>query len=313
MRLQNEDEEEYSSFSVRMPTIILAASAAIFVVLAIVLAVNSANKKKTVYRPAATAADASSDIQTTEERDTLTANDLNFWDMYQDETGATILERETDDNLNRKDELEEREARMREEEEAVAELAAKEAEANLDPATDGKHTMVTHIDGSTEWIAINSSIRQNTYEDTQFQSQNGIIGYYVNGRRTSKTGADISQYTTAIDWDRLSTEVDYVMIRVGARGYDTGKIIADTKFEFGLDEDGRILIGDEMLTPDSSRFWPLDGYEPGKSQPSFDKQLARDYIASHPECSYTLPQEIVDQTIAIYQDGYRRLTGKELE
>ena len=93
---------------------------------------------------------------------------------------------------------------------------------------------------------------------------------------------------------------------------ERGIIIADTKFEFGLDENGNVVLGDEMLTPDSSRFWPLDGYEPGKGQPSFDKQLARDYIASHPECDYTLPQEIVDQTIAIYLDGYKRLTGKEL-
>ena len=93
---------------------------------------------------------------------------------------------------------------------------------------------------------------------------------------------------------------------------ERGIIIADTKFEFGLDENGNVVLGDEMLTPDSSRFWPLDGYEPGKGQPSFDKQLARDYIASHPECDYTLPQEIVDQTIAIYLDGYKRLTGKDL-
>ncbi|MBO6159841.1 MAG: phosphoribosylaminoimidazolesuccinocarboxamide synthase [Firmicutes bacterium] len=93
---------------------------------------------------------------------------------------------------------------------------------------------------------------------------------------------------------------------------ERGIIIADTKFEFGLDENGNIVLGDEMLTPDSSRFWPLDGYEPGKSQPSFDKQLARDFIASHPECDYTLPQNVVDETIAIYLDGYKRLTGKEL-
>ena len=59
-----------------------------------------------------------------------------------------------------------------------------------------------------------------------------------------------------------------------------GIIIADTKFEFGLDEDGNVILGDEMLTPDSSRFWPLEGYEPGKSQPSFDKQFVRDWLTS---------------------------------
>ena len=73
-----------------------------------------------------------------------------------------------------------------------------------------------------------------------------------------------------------------------------GIIIADTKFEFGLDEDGNIVLGDEMLTPDSSRFWPLDGYEAGHSQPSFDKQFARDWLKSHEGHNWTLPQEIVD-------------------
>ncbi len=62
-----------------------------------------------------------------------------------------------------------------------------------------------------------------------------------------------------------------------------GIIIADTKFEFGLDEDGNIVIGDEMLTPDSSRFWPVDGYEPGHGQPSFDKQFVRDYLKANPD------------------------------
>ena len=92
-----------------------------------------------------------------------------------------------------------------------------------------------------------------------------------------------------------------------------GIIIADTKFEFGLDEDGNIVIGDEMLTPDSSRFWPLDGYEAGHSQPSFDKQFARDWLKANEGHNWTLPQEIVDKTIEKYLEGYRRLTGKELQ
>ena len=95
-----------------------------------------------------------------------------------------------------------------------------------------------------------------------------------------------------------------------------GIIIADTKFEFGLDENGNIVLGDEMLTPDSSRFWPADGYEKGKGQPSFDKQFARDWLKSdenknEPE-NWFLPQEIVDKTIDKYLSAYRMLTGKEL-
>ena len=90
-----------------------------------------------------------------------------------------------------------------------------------------------------------------------------------------------------------------------------GIIIADTKFEFGLDENGEVVVADEMLTPDSSRFWPLEGYERGKSQPSFDKQFARDWLKSH-DHDWTLPEEVVEKTIAKYLQGYELLTGKPL-
>ena len=91
-----------------------------------------------------------------------------------------------------------------------------------------------------------------------------------------------------------------------------GIIIADTKFEFGLDEEGNILIGDEMLTPDSSRFWPVEGYEPGKSQPSYDKQFVRDWLLANPDSNYLLPDEIIDKTIEKYKEAYKLLTGKDL-
>ena len=90
-----------------------------------------------------------------------------------------------------------------------------------------------------------------------------------------------------------------------------GIIIADTKFEFGLDENGEIVIGDEILTPDSSRFWPLSDYAPGRAQSSFDKQFARDWLSSN-EHNWTLPQEIVDKTIEKYLQAYKLLTGKDL-
>ena len=95
-----------------------------------------------------------------------------------------------------------------------------------------------------------------------------------------------------------------------------GIIIADTKFEFGLDEDGNIVLGDEMLTPDSSRFWPADTYEPGHGQPSFDKQFARDWLKSdenkeQPE-NWFLPEEIVEKTINKYLQAYKMLTGTDL-
>ncbi|WP_037354379.1 phosphoribosylaminoimidazolesuccinocarboxamide synthase [Selenomonas sp. FC4001] len=89
-----------------------------------------------------------------------------------------------------------------------------------------------------------------------------------------------------------------------------GIIIADTKFEFGVDEEGNIVLGDEVLTPDSSRFWPLEGYEAGKSQPSYDKQFVRDWLKANPDSDYKLPQEIIDKTIAKYKEAYEVLTGK---
>ena len=92
-----------------------------------------------------------------------------------------------------------------------------------------------------------------------------------------------------------------------------GIIIADTKFEFGLDENGNVVIGDEMLTPDSSRFWPKEGYEPGKSQPSYDKQFVRDWLKANPDSGYTLPQDVIDKTIAKYEEAYTLLTGKPME
>ena len=91
-----------------------------------------------------------------------------------------------------------------------------------------------------------------------------------------------------------------------------GIIIADTKFEFGLDEEGNVVLADEMLTPDSSRFWPLEGYEAGHGQPSFDKQFVRDWLKANPDSDYLLPQDVIDKTIAKYLEAYKLLTGKEL-
>jgi len=102
---------------------------------------------------------------------------------------------------------------------------------------------------------------------------------------------------------------------------ERGIIIADTKFEFGTTADGQVLVIDEILTPDSSRFWPADRYQPGRSQPSFDKQPLRDYLADLKKQGKwngeapppPLPDAVVAATSARYRDAYRRITGKELE
>ena len=149
---------------------------------------------------------------------------------------------------------------------------------------------------------------------------------------TPSTKAEIGDHDENIDFDR-SVEVlerdfpghgleyatkirDYTIAlykKCAEYALTKGIIIADTKFEFGLDENGEVVIGDEMLTPDSSRFWPVEGYEPGHDQPSFDKQFVRNYLKANPECDYNLPQEVIDKTIDKYLEAYRLLTGKELE
>jgi phosphoribosylaminoimidazole-succinocarboxamide synthase len=101
---------------------------------------------------------------------------------------------------------------------------------------------------------------------------------------------------------------------------DQGIIIADTKFEFGRDQDGRIILIDEVMTPDSSRFWAVDAYQPGRPQPSFDKQPLRDYLDAERKAGRwngdapppPLPQSVVDATSKRYLEAYRRVTGQDL-
>ncbi len=149
---------------------------------------------------------------------------------------------------------------------------------------------------------------------------------------TPSTKAEIGEHDENISFEQ---SVEYLEARVPGKGREyaeklrdytlmlykkcaeyalaRGIIIADTKFEFGLDEEGNIVLADEMLTPDSSRFWPVEGYEPGHGQPSFDKQFARDWLKANPDNNWTLPQDVLEKTIGKYLQGYELLTGKPLE
>ncbi|MFM6941262.1 MAG: phosphoribosylaminoimidazolesuccinocarboxamide synthase [Candidatus Planktophila sp.] len=118
-------------------------------------------------------------------------------------------------------------------------------------------------------------------------------------------GRDIAEDLRATTLKLYDTAAEYAFSR--------GIILADTKFEFGASSEGTITLGDEVLTPDSSRFWEAEGWTPGKSQPSFDKQFVRDWLISSgwdkksppPE----LPQEIIEKTAARYEEAYERITG----
>ena len=142
---------------------------------------------------------------------------------------------------------------------------------------------------------------------------------------TPATKADIGDHDINIDFARASTIVGTEsaerLRELTVKLYDTasefarsrGIILADTKFEFGVNMAGEITLGDEALTPDSSRFWELSGWNPGASQPSFDKQFVRDWLTSSgwdkkstpPE----LPAEIVEKTAERYAEAYERITG----
>jgi phosphoribosylaminoimidazole-succinocarboxamide synthase len=143
---------------------------------------------------------------------------------------------------------------------------------------------------------------------------------------TPSTKADVG-HDEAIDFDRASELVgdDDLMRRVrdasvalyafaAEHARERGVILADTKFEFGLDDGGELVVGDEVLTPDSSRYWPADGYAPGRGQPSFDKQYVRDWASGTgwdkappaPE----VPPEVVDGTRSRYVECYERITGE---
>ena len=135
------------------------------------------------------------------------------------------------------------------------------------------------------------------------------------GRATTRTSPprrlrSSSARTSFDEIERLSI----ALYRFGAEhAAARGIILADTKFELGRDESGRIVLADEALTPDSSRFWPADGYEPGRPQPSFDKQFVRDYAESLGwDKAYPgpdLPEDVVQGTRARYIEAFERITG----
>ncbi|HEU0318321.1 MAG TPA: phosphoribosylaminoimidazolesuccinocarboxamide synthase [Solirubrobacteraceae bacterium] len=114
--------------------------------------------------------------------------------------------------------------------------------------------------------------------------------------------------------ERLRDVSIAVYEKAAAHALERGIILADTKFEFGTDHGGRLTLADEVLTPDSSRFWPADGYEPGRPQPSFDKQYVRDWATTtgwdRTAPAPAIPDEIVEGTRARYVEAYERITGE---
>jgi len=142
---------------------------------------------------------------------------------------------------------------------------------------------------------------------------------------TPSTKAAVGDHDENVSYDELVRQIGAelaakvrdtaIRLYVAASEYAAtrGIIIADTKFEFGLDEDGTLTLMDEALTPDSSRFWPADQYRPGSNPPSYDKQFVRDWLEStgwnKTPPAPTLPQDVADRTAAKYQEALEKLTG----
>lgn len=143
---------------------------------------------------------------------------------------------------------------------------------------------------------------------------------------TPSTKAEIGGHDENISFERcaeiIGAENAYKLERLSTRIYDfaayyaekRGIIIADTKLEFGLGANGHIVLGDELLTPDSSRFWPADSYAPGKDQPSFDKQFVRDWLSANWDRTGQpphLPADVIEQTSEKYIQAYELITGEK--
>ena len=145
---------------------------------------------------------------------------------------------------------------------------------------------------------------------------------------TPATKEDVGKHDENIDFDRaasivgkeIAEQVRDISIKIYRRAASIaeqkGIIIADTKMEFGLNEKGELILIDELLTPDSSRFWPKDKYKPGKGQESFDKQFVRDYLDSinfnRKPPAPKLPEDVIFKTSALYLEALKRLSGKTL-
>jgi phosphoribosylaminoimidazole-succinocarboxamide synthase len=127
---------------------------------------------------------------------------------------------------------------------------------------------------------------------------------------------EMRRHVGAVDPDELRRRTLDIYRRAADYALERGVIIADTKFEFGLVEGDRLILIDEILTPDSSRFWPADQYQPGRDQPSFDKQYLRNWLERQPwdktPPAPRLPDDVVEGTRQRYLEAYERLTGRPL-
>lgn len=239
MKLPGEEEMSGGGMGPSVIYMVVGVSAFILIVLFAVFSGNNnkrggseylqemqAQKEEEAQAEELAAAEEEEEAQTQK----LRAEDLDFWDMYPEETEEEKTEADETETASSTNPYTEKLEREKE-----AERQAEE-EARNDPATDGKHTLITNRDGTEEWVLISPYLTKNTFDFTKMEDKAGLKRYMENGRKTSYVGVDISKHTGKVSFDRIKAAgVDYVMIRLGSRGYSTGQITLDENFKENIE------------------------------------------------------------------------------
>ncbi len=233
MRLPGEEDPK----GVGLPVVYMFVGVLVFVAVILVTVVqsNSESKDGSDYLKAlqeqeeeAAAAEQLAAEQEEEEKPKLRAEDLDFWDMYPVEDDESTDEK-TDigqEDTKKKSSYEEKAEKERQERKQK-----EEQEALSDPSTDGKHTLVKNADGSEEWVLISPYLTKHTYDFTKLEEKAGIMRYMQDGKIVSYVGVDLSKQNGEVNFAGMKAAgVDYVMIRLGSRGYSTGQITLDENF-----------------------------------------------------------------------------------
>jgi len=215
MRLPDDFDDNNGGTGISMFNMVVGVCAFVLVLLGIIIGVNYKNNgggSSAANEPVE--AESENDLdQAMAERtkelvsgSTLRADDLDFWDRYPEETEET--------------------------KESKKESEPETEETEPDPATDGKHTLVTYASGKEEWVSINPYIKKNNYDYTNLVSQNNIMKYYDGSKLVSYLGVDLSKTEGHVDFDAMKAAgVNFVMLRTGSRGYGSGELMVDDYFE----------------------------------------------------------------------------------
>ena len=205
---------DYEDESGGLPLIYMALGVSFFVLMILVLVVTMNQDKKPAKQNAVVQQEETVEEVSGGEKKgheiggDLVAEDLDFWDMYPVETETEV------------------------EEEVKVEEIPEEEEVEEDPSKDGKHVEIEKPDGTTEWIEINPKWKKNTYDFSNLVSKNDLLHYYADGKQVSYLGVDLSKYQKEVDFAAIQREgIDFCMLRVGARGYETGVLQEDEKYQ----------------------------------------------------------------------------------